>query len=187
MSLPSSKTVKQTLRKSLIEARETLNGDVRKKADQAIATHIEQWLQANPVETLGVFCAIRSEPDLTPLYERLSAQGIKLALPIVVDKNAALQFAQWAPGEPLKKDALGVPVPHKLTFGAEPQAVLVPCVGFNDARFRLGYGGGFYDRTLKAESSPTAIGIAYANQRIEFDAGQLDVAMDWIITEDGLM
>ncbi len=187
MSLPSSKTVKQTLRKSLIEARESLDDATRKKADQAIASHVEHWLRANPVETLGIFYPIRREPDLLPLYERLSEQGTVLALPIVVDKNAPLQFAQWAPGEPLKKDALGVPVPNRLIFGATPQAVLVPCVGFNDARYRLGYGGGFFDRTLKTDPRPSALGIAYACLRTTFDPGQLDVAMDWIITEEGVI
>lgn len=187
MSLTPSKTIKQTLRNELIDARIALSEEFRAEADKVIATHVEQWLQTHPTETLGVFWPIRGEPNLLALYETLVAEGIRLSMPIVVDKNAPLQFALWTPGEELKKDALGVPVPEKLTIGSTPQTVLVPCVGFNDEHYRLGYGGGFYDRTLKIEPVPQTIGIAYACQKTAFEPGNLDVSMDQIITENGLL
>lgn len=187
MSLPSSKTIKQTLRQNLIKTRGALSDEVCSTASKVIASHIEQWLQTHPTETLGVFYPIRNEPNLLALYELLSAKGIRLALPIVIDKNAPLQFAHWTPGDVLKKDALGVPVPEKLIFGPPPQTLLVPCVGFNKAHFRIGYGGGFYDRTLKIEPRPLTLGISYACQQTSFEPGRLDVAMDQIITENGLL
>jgi 5-formyltetrahydrofolate cyclo-ligase len=76
-----------------------------------------------------------------------------------------------------------VPSPPQVIV--QPQALLIPCVGFNRQRMRLGYGGGYYDRTLAASPRPLAIGIAYRGSLATFAADPYDIALDAIITEDG--
>ena len=130
---------------------------------------------------------MRGEPDLRDVYAELAAQGVQLVLPLVVARDAPLQFAAWAPGEPLETDAMGVSIPAQISAQGrtmlDPEALLIPCVGFNAVRVRLGYGGGYYDRTLAVTPRPFAIGIAYANGLARFDAAAHDVALDLIITE----
>jgi 5-formyltetrahydrofolate cyclo-ligase len=175
---------KTELRRSLLEARSALAADLRARCDAAIAGWVHEWLKKNPIRTLGVFWPIRSEPDLRALYADLSRDGVELALPVVLDKNAPLGFAEWAPGDALVVDAYGVPAPTERKL-IQPEGLLIPCVGFNADNIRLGYGGGFYDRTLAAAPRPIAIGIAYASARASFSAGPHDVALDIIITDQG--
>jgi 5-formyltetrahydrofolate cyclo-ligase len=173
---------KTELRRSLLEARSALAADLRAHCDIAITDRLHRWLKDNPIQVLGVYWPIRSEPDLRALYADLSREGITLALPVVVDKEAPLGFAEWTPGDALTVDAYGVPTPvkHKLI---QPEGLLIPCVGFNADNIRLGYGAGFYDRTLAAAPRPFAIGIAYASARTSFNADPHDVALDVIITD----
>ena len=117
------------------------------------------------------------------LYGKLTAHGVRLSLPVVVGKDQPLRFAAWSPGDVMVKDSFGVPVPEQPLFGSTPEVLLIPCVGFNSERFRLGYGGGFYDRTLAVAPRPFAIGIAYACQRVDFETREHDIALDMIITE----
>ncbi len=183
MSLPPSAVSKGDLRRALLERRLNLGDAERTRMDAAIAAHLERLLSKQPVASLGVFWPIRKEPDLFDLYRRLHTQGIRLALPVVSAKEMPLRFASWAPDDPMIKDGFGVPVPEKQVFGDMPEALLVPCVGFNSGRFRIGYGGGFYDRTLAITPKPYAIGIAYSCQLAEFEVGSHDVALDLIVTE----
>ncbi|MEA5097415.1 MAG: 5-formyltetrahydrofolate cyclo-ligase [Burkholderiaceae bacterium] len=183
MSLPPSMIEKSALRRMLLNARHAIGPSQKSEWDAAIAAQLEQRLQAQPVETLGVFWPIRGEPDLLALYERLAAAGIALALPVVAGKARPLEFAAWKPGDSMINDAFGVPTPAEKRLVALPQALLVPCVGFNAGNFRLGYGGGFYDRTLAVSPRPLTLGIAYSCQAIEFTPGPRDIALDHIVTE----
>ena len=177
--LPLDKT---ELRRSLLGARTALAVDLRARCDFEISKRLREWLKQNPIPTLGVYWPIRSEPDLRALYSELAEDGIKLALPIVLGRNAPLGFAEWAPGDAVASDAYGVPIPVNQTL-IQPQGLLVPCVGFNAENIRLGYGGGFYDRTLAKVPRPIAIGIAYASARASFPADPHDVPLDIIITD----
>ncbi|RJX31402.1 MAG: 5-formyltetrahydrofolate cyclo-ligase [Oxalobacter sp.] len=183
MSLPSSTIDKTALRKALLDRRQHLDEAGRARKDAAIASHLERYLSAHPLKTLGVFWPIRNEPDLVDFYRRLVAEHIQLALPVVTEKNAPLSFAAWSPGDRMTKDAFGVPVPEKQNFLKMPEALLVPCVGFNSSRYRIGYGGGFYDRTLALAPKPLAIGIAYSFQLVKFETSEHDVPLDLIVTE----
>lgn len=173
---------KTDLRRSLLTARDAIALDVRMCCDIAITERVHAWLQDNPVKSLGVYWPIRSEPDLRTLYDDLTQKGIKLGLPVVMKKDAPLAFALWKPGDALASDAHGVPVPVERNL-MHPEALLIPCVGFNTDNIRLGYGGGFYDRTLATEQRPLAIGVAYASSRASFTAGPHDIALDVIITD----
>ncbi|GAB3540712.1 hypothetical protein GCM10027343_10210 [Noviherbaspirillum agri] len=148
-----------------------------------IVARLIAWWNAHQVLTMGVYWPIRSEPDLHQAYAELTSRGIQLALPVVVDNNAPLKFIAWKPGDPTTKDAFGVAIPIS---GEEirPEALLIPCVGFNALCYRLGYGGGFYDRTLAQSPRPLTIGVGYSCGFAAFDADAHDVALDAVITEN---
>lgn len=177
---------KIALRHSLIKLRRSIASAQRAQHDRAIGSHVTAWWRAHPAPVLGVYWPIHHEPDLHAAYAELAAAGVQLALPVVIAPDAPLQFAAWTPGAPLVKDAFGVSIPAGTINPLQPQALLIPCVGFSAAGFRLGYGGGFYDRTLASSIHPLAIGVAYACTRADFAAAAHDVAMDAIITEDGI-
>jgi 5,10-methenyltetrahydrofolate synthetase len=174
---------KLALRRALIANRQGLEPEVRTKWDAAISARVLDWWAAHRATTLGVYWPVRGEPDLQTVYAELSARGVQLALPVVVAKEQPLRFAAWMPGDPLTRDALGVAIPADANRTVQPDALLVPCVGFNSSKLRLGYGGGFYDRTLAVQPRPLAVGIAYECSLVEFDGAAHDIALDEIITE----
>jgi 5-formyltetrahydrofolate cyclo-ligase len=174
---------KSVLRRVLLAHRQAISPEVRRQWDTEIAAHLATWLTTHPVKTLGVYWPIRSEPDLRALYAELTMHGIQLGLPIVVAQDAPLCFAAWSPGEPLVKDAMAVSIPANADRTLHPEALLIPCVGFNADNVRLGYGGGFYDRTLAHTPRPFTIGIAYSCGRAEFKGASHDIPLDRIITE----
>src|SRR5690606_23146417 len=111
---------------------------------------------------LASYMPMRGEPDLLPIASDLIEMGIRLALPVVARKNAPLEFAAWTPGVALTRDLAGVSVPAPPQVRVDPDALLIPCVGFNRACYRLGYGAGYYDRTQAERSGILAIGIAWS-------------------------
>jgi 5-formyltetrahydrofolate cyclo-ligase len=193
---------KADLRRILLARRAALSTDLRQRWDKAISAHVLLWWQANRPPMLGVYWALQSEPDLQAVYAELAANGVQLALPVVLEKDAPLAFASWQPGEAMGQDKMKVPIPAQLRLLPRPPALLVPCLGYNSLRLRLGYGGGFYDRTLAetteaAESAEvseaarpartTTIGIGYACMAAQFAGDPHDIALDCIITEAGLV
>jgi 5-formyltetrahydrofolate cyclo-ligase len=183
-TMPENTAQKTSLRRELLANRQAIAPEVRNAIDAAIQKHVLQWTDVHPVAVLGVYWPIRGEPDLRDCYAELSSRGLRLALPVVVDRNAPLRFIEWKPGDAMIKDAFGVAIP---TSGAavQPDALLIPCVGFNEERFRLGYGGGFYDRTLALVGRPVTVGIGYEISRTRFEADAHDVPLDFVITEKG--
>ena len=150
--------------------------------------HIEARLRAlldePTVSILGVYWPFQAEFDPRPLIDWLSARGSKVALPAVVDKKGPLEYRAWRPGEPLVDGVWNIPIPCKREI-VVPQAVLAPLVGFDRQCYRLGYGGGYFDRTLAALSPrPRAIGVGFELSRIETIYPQsFDVPMDVVVTE----
>lgn len=174
---------KPALRRALLEERNAAPAELRRQWDSAIRLRFAEWQKRHPLVALGVYWPMRGEPDLRDLYAELSGRGVALALPVTAVKNAPLRFAAWEPGDALVEDAMGVSVPAKSETLLRPEALLIPCVGFNAANVRLGYGGGFYDRTLALSPRPVSIGIAYECARVEFVSEPHDIPLDWIITE----
>jgi 5-formyltetrahydrofolate cyclo-ligase len=175
---------KSALRKALALVRAQLDPVLKAQWDLALCAKVTAWRRAAAVAgPLGVYWPLRGEADLHPAYLELAADGVPLALPVVLARDAALGFAEWIPGEAMVKDAMGVAVPAELRMVARPPALLVPCLGFNAEGFRLGYGGGYYDRTLEAQPRPLAVGIAYACQLASFASAPHDVALDLVLTE----
>lgn len=176
---------KADLRKQLLAARRGIDAPTRAAWDRAIGARVLAWWRARRVEALGVYWPLRDEPDLHAAYAELARLGVRLLLPVVVEKHAALEFAQWRIGEAMVRDAMGVAVPAQLRMEATPPALLVPCLGFNRDGYRLGYGGGFYDRTLARAPRPMTVGIAYACMAADFGGDAHDIALDQVLTEAG--
>jgi 5-formyltetrahydrofolate cyclo-ligase len=182
-------STKAALRRDLLAYRQGITAEVREKWDAAICARLMAWHNAQQVQILGVYSPIRGEPNLRSAYVELGAGGVRLALPVVAGKHAPLDFIEWKPGDPMTKDEYGVAIPVAGTK-LHPDALLIPCVGFNALRFRLGYGGGFYDRTLAASTGaprPLAVGIAYAYALAAFNADPHDVVLDALITQAELI
>lgn len=178
---------KNILRTTLNAIRRNIPTHTKQAWDEAIGTYVLSWCEKHSIHTLGIYWPIQCESDLLKFYGQLIANNIQLALPIVTKPNAPLQFAQWLPTMALTKDNHGVPIPAGIHTYLTPQALLIPCLGFNPQKFRLGYGGGFYDRTLANLPCPISIGIAYSDLCKTFDVEEHDIPMDIIITEQGLI
>jgi 5-formyltetrahydrofolate cyclo-ligase len=135
------------------------------------------------------FQPYKSEISVVPLMAKLAADGWVTSLPVVVDKNLPLLFRAWAPGDVTVPGVWGIPVPPDSAESVEPDLLLVPMLAFDRRGYRLGYGGGFYDRTLaqlRQRKPVTAIGVAYAAQEMEdVPHGVHDQPLDWIMTEAG--
>ncbi len=171
------------LRKTLLARRRALAPDDKAALDARIGQHILAWAADAGITQLGVYWPLAGEPDLRGAYAELATRGVRLALPVVLARDAALAFSHWLPGEALVKDAMGVAVPAQLRLCSTPSALLIPCLGFNGAQFRLGYGGGYYDRTLAAIPRPYTVGVAYADLAAQFASAAHDIALDRIVTE----
>lgn len=177
---------KTALRKALTAARHAIDPLQKAQWDAAICARVLAWWRTQALggaDTLGVYWPLRGEPDLGTAYAELAGYGVRLVLPVVLARDSALGFTQWVPGEAMVKDTMGVAVPAQLRAAPRPPALLVPCLGFNAEGFRLGYGGGYYDRTLEALPRPVTAGIAYAFQAAQFASAAHDVALDLVITE----
>ena len=134
------------------------------------------------------FCwPYRGEFDPRFAIRRLRESGARVALPCVVARGAPMQFQAWWPGAPLRRGVLGIPVPDG-TEPLRPQALLVPPVGFDARGYRLGYGAGYFDRTLAAAvPRPLAIAVGFELSRMPTIHPQPhDVPMDFVVTEAGV-
>ncbi len=138
-------------------------------------------------QVISAFHSFDTEISTFQLFDKLVADAWTTALPVVVAKNAPLVFRQWAPGEPLVLGRWNIKVPPEDAPEVLPDVLLVPLLAFDRKGFRLGYGGGFYDRTLeklRTLKKVTAIGIAYAGQEMDtVPRDDFDQRLDWIMTE----
>lgn len=178
--------LKKTLRKTLLDTRKNITADERICFDRNIGKHVSLYLRSQPFETVGVYLPIRNEPDLLELYQELSAK-MHLSLPVTVAKDRPLQFVKWQPGDPLIKGDYNVSIPEIQKPVDMPEVLLIPCVGYTTDRYRLGYGGGFFDRTLAEYPGTHTIGIAYSCLLADFPAEENDIPLQCIITETGIM
>jgi len=171
------------LRKALRTTRGAIDPAIKVQWDAHIGAQVLAWWRLRQVDTLAVYWPLAGEPDLRAAYSELGRAGLRLALPVVMERHAALAFTEWTPGEPMIPDEAGVQVPARLRFIERPPALLIPCLGFNEGNYRLGYGGGYYDRTLEQHPRPFTLGIAYSSQLAVFPHAPHDVPLDAIVTE----
>ncbi|GAB1388085.1 MAG: 5-formyltetrahydrofolate cyclo-ligase [Rubrivivax sp.] len=147
------------------------------------------WLVGRGESTIGAYWPIKGEFDALPALYRWSEADAarRIGLPVTDRATKQLSFHVWYPGCPMEDDAYGIPKP-KDTEAFVPQMLLVPCVGFGPRGLRLGYGGGFYDRTLAAlQPRPLTVGVAYSNAFVPWlQAEPHDVPLDALLTDEGL-
>lgn len=145
----------------------------------------------NPPEKASVsaFLAIGEELDLLPLMRRLWRDGHTVGLPVMIGKGMPLEFRAWKEGEALGEAMWGIREPLPSASVIEPDVLLVPLLAFDEAGYRLGYGGGFYDRSLarlRAMKPVIAIGVAYDEQRVDaVPHNHYDEPLDWVLTQSG--
>jgi len=136
---------------------------------------------------VSAYWPMGSELDPRPLMLALQAAGHPIALPVVLEANQPLVFRAWSPGDELEPAAFNTQIPSPDKPELTPGVVLAPLLAFDRRGYRLGYGGGFYDRTLenlRARGDVLAIGLAYAGQEVPaVPRGPTDKRLDWIVTE----
>jgi 5,10-methenyltetrahydrofolate synthetase len=172
--------------------RDGLSVAARQEASAALAAHLSAVLRQTFGDLRGrVFSGywpIKGEPDLRPVLADLHAAGVTVALPVVETKAAPLVFRRWTPELRMVRGDWNIPVPPLEAARVTPQVALAPLVGWTDEGYRLGYGGGYFDRTLAAlRPRPFTIGIGLQAARLDTIFPQPhDIPLDMIVTEAGL-
>lgn len=183
----------------------SLQDDKRLARKTATAQRVSASLEAGPdaglqlaenvlaaVPLVGIaavsgFLPIGSEIDTRPVMRRFLEKGSDICLPVVLGKDRPLVFRRWREGDPMVEEAFGTQAPAPDSPEIEPDLLLVPLLAFDRTGFRLGYGGGFYDRTLaklRATKPVLAVGVAFAGQEVAYVPHDgLDQQLDWIVTE----
>lgn len=169
-------------RAQLLEIRASL--DHRERLEAALQHRVGDWLQSAAVHALGFYFPIRGEPDLRTVIGTWLTSDIRRVAALPVINGRTLRFHAWTSDAPMQAGAFGIAVPAQGRV-VHPECLLVPCVGFDDHRFRIGFGGGYYDRTLAAlVPFPLVVGIAFEASRLASIRPQPhDVKMDVVITE----
>jgi 5-formyltetrahydrofolate cyclo-ligase len=180
---------KEILRVAALARRDALSVQQRASAALAIAAQMPP-LAITPSTIVAGYAPIRSEIDPVHLMQKLAARGAQLALPAISARNASLVFRLWTPGDELVRGQFGISEPPATALEVIPDIVLVPLAAFDRAGHRVGYGGGYYDRTfarLRPVKPVTAIGLAFAVQEIpQVPALSHDVRLDYVLTETDL-
>lgn len=180
---------KAALRKAALAARSNLSHEDRSAAAEAIAALGAEIVARERPARVSVFVSVKGEIGTGPLMLRLAALGVPLCLPVIVQKAAPLVFRAWRPGEPLEDKPFGLKEPPASAAEVEPDFLFVPLAAFDAAGARVGYGGGFYDRTLeklRARRETFAVGLAFAAQETpSVPVAGHDQPLDGILTEAG--
>jgi 5-formyltetrahydrofolate cyclo-ligase len=167
----------------LIALRCALPSEHRALHTAAMVRELDEMIAAHPGEIVSAYWPIRAEPDLRPWMREACLRGLRLALPVAVELGQPMTFREWRPDCAMARGLWKIPYPAE---GPEvsPTIVLAPLVGFDSACYRLGYGGGFFDRTLAAMvRKPRVLGLGYPQLLIPTIYPQRhDIPMDWIVT-----
>jgi 5-formyltetrahydrofolate cyclo-ligase len=177
-------------RARLLAARAEVGPDERRRVAWRISAALDALLGDVAGHTIGVYWPIRGEPDLRPWMESVRKRGGTCALPVVVAPRTPVEFRPWHPGIPLARGVWDIPVPAE-GAAVVPDIVIAPLVGFDAGCYRLGYGGGYYDRTLAALRAGAgrvrAVGFAWAAQEMAaLPVEAFDARLDAVVTEKGL-
>lgn len=173
-------------RVELIARRKAIPPDVQRRSNDRITELLMLGFPLLERLVIGFYWPFNGEVDPRVPVARFRARGARTALPVVVAKQAPLEFREWEPGVATVPGVFGLPVPQSPTV--VPDVLLMPPVAFDSRGFRLGYGGGYFDRTLASLApQPLKIGLARAASAIETIHPQPhDIAMDFVITEAGI-
>jgi 5-formyltetrahydrofolate cyclo-ligase len=159
------------------------------EASRKIAAQGLDFLGVKPDSVVSGFAAIRDEINPAPIMTWLQAEGFRLALPVMQGKGKPLLMRSWSPGDAMAPAMWGIAEPTEDKPVLEPDVVLVPLLAFDSRGYRLGYGGGFYDRTLsrlRKLKRIVAVGLAYDEQKVDVvPAESYDEKLDWVLTPSG--
>lgn len=174
---------KSALRKQALEQRDAVGAAPRQAASAALMDALRPYLG----QPIAGYWPMRNEADPIPALQQAAAQGV-IGLPVIAAKATPLKFRIWTPGCGMERGAFGAEIPSEGAW-MTPRVVIVPLVAFDGQGGRLGYGGGFYDRTLeglRARGPITAIGFALDAQRLaQLPLEETDQPLDMIVTESG--
>ena len=179
------------LRRKLIAAREALAGRIDLIA--ALQDVLRVWLVGRHETSIGAYWPIKGEFDPLPALYRWTEgapDGVtrRIGLPRVDRESGSLRWHLWFPGCPMEPDAYDIPKP-KGTEALAPELLVVPCLGYGPGGVRLGYGGGFFERTMRTlRPQPMTVGVSFAQGFLPLlRPGPLDFELDAVLTEDGVM
>ncbi|SEQ13059.1 5-formyltetrahydrofolate cyclo-ligase [Devosia sp. YR412] len=179
---------KAALRLRARAARAALDFGERAEAAAAVARHFFHGIALQQSDVVAAYWRIRDEVDCQPILVKLMDDNQTVVLPVVLGADEPLDLRVWEQGASLYESGFGTLAPSELAPKAEPDVVLMPLLGFDKLGTRLGYGGGYYDRTLaKLKKRPKLIGLAYAAQELKRIPREAhDVPLDAVITEAGI-
>ncbi len=171
-------------RRRLIDERLALVSADRNARSERLAEKLDQAIGRVSGRIVSSYWPFRGEPDLRNWAIKVIERGGRIALPVVLRKSEPLEFRVWQPGDPLERGVWNILVPSRGP-AVLPDVVIAPVVGFDTANYRLGHGGGYFDRTLAAmPRMPLRIGIGFATAKIATIYPQPhDIPMDTIVTD----
>ena len=185
----SGAALKAWLRKELYARRKAAHEGAASK-DPAANARLQALIGDPGDKVVAGYRPIRTEIDPTPTMTALCEAGARVAVPVIEAKDSPLLFHEWTPGCEMVEGAFGAEIPAKSTR-LYPEILITPLVGWDRRGWRLGYGGGFYDRTLerlRAKRATLAIGFAYGAQEADdLPLEPTDQPLDMIVTEGGVL
>ena len=185
---PPAPENRNVLRQRLIAARRGLSAEAVALLSEAICGHLMAGFPELEGKVVGFCWPVQNEPDLRPLLLEWQSRGGRSALPVVTVPNAPLAFREWREATPLAPDRYGIPTPTEGPW-LVPQVLLLPVNGVDRLGYRLGYGGGFYDRTLATlQPKPFTVGLGFTNGYLdEFEPEEFDLPLDAILNDNGVV
>jgi len=184
-------TAKALMRKDAASRRAALMSE-QPKAPQHLAGFAAALIESFGVGVYAAYLPIRSELSPIALVGELVAAGMTTVMPITPEPENPLSFHQWATGMPLAEGPYGTKQPPSANTKIDPDVILAPMLAFDAGCWRLGYGGGFYDRTIAnlrdKERDVRVIGLAFSGQKVAaVPTGPYDMALDAVLTPEGLV
>ncbi len=180
---------KKALRAEALQLRKAAFEKYGPEASRRLAAYGLDFLAPQPGAIVSGFAAIRDEINPAPLMTWLHAEGFRLALPVMEGKGLPLVMRAWTPGDAMAVAAWGIAEPLDDKPAVDPDVLLIPLLAFDSRGHRLGYGGGYYDRTLtrlRSIKKITAVGIAYDEQKVDaVPVASYDQRLDWVLTPSG--
>jgi 5-formyltetrahydrofolate cyclo-ligase len=181
---------KRALRSQIRTWRAGLAADVAARAADRVAAHGLRFLELGQQRrVISGFSSLPEEFRAWPLLRRLHGEGQPLAMPVMQGKNLPLLFRAWTPGDAMDRAVWGIGEPKSDKPSLEPDIVLAPLLAFDVSGWRLGYGGGYYDRTLRAlraRKPIVAVGLAYDEQQVDAVPHlDYDERLDWVLLPSG--
>lgn len=182
---PTVVTWRRQQRATLLAMRQAMPPEERQLAARIVAAKLDALVATRRFATVGLYWPIKHEINLLPWADALAQRdNVVLCLPVVVTRKAPLEYWRWTKGEALSRGIWDIPIPARRDEVA-PDLILAPLVGFDRANYRLGYGGGYFDRTLASlQRRPAVIGIGHDFGALETIFPQPhDIPMDAVVTE----